>query len=85
MTTMPHATLDLEDLRQTVAEVLDMEESVVTDEAHFIDDLGADSLLGLEVMVVLERKYGVKFAEDELKQVTCMKSAYDLVAGKLAG
>lgn len=84
MSTMSHTSLDLEDLRQTVAEVLDVDEADVTDDAHFVDELGADSLLGLEVMVVLERKYGVKFAEEELKQVTCLRGAYDLVAGKLA-
>ena len=84
MSTMPHLALDLEDLRSTVADVLDVEESEVSDDKKFVADLGADSLMGLEVMVVLERKYGVKFSEDELKQVTCLRDAYDLVAGKLA-
>ncbi|QTR06016.1 acyl carrier protein, partial [Saccharothrix algeriensis] len=49
----------------------------------FIEDLGVDSLMALEVMVVLEKKYGVKIAESELREVTNLKKAYDLLTEKL--
>ncbi|MFD5552708.1 MULTISPECIES: acyl carrier protein [unclassified Streptomyces] len=75
--------LDLEDLRQTVADILDVEEEELTDDAHFVETLGVDSLMALEVMVVLEKKYDVKLGEDELKEVTTLKKAYDLLGGKL--
>ena len=75
--------LDKEDLRATVAEVLDVDEASVTDEAQFIDELGVDSLMALELMVVLEKKYGVKLAEDELREVSCLQKAHDLLAKKL--
>ncbi|GAA4656362.1 hypothetical protein GCM10023347_02240 [Streptomyces chumphonensis] len=75
--------LDLEDLRTTVADVLDVEEKELTDDAHFVETLGVDSLMALEVMVVLEKKYGVKLREEELKQVTSLRKAYDLLAEKL--
>ncbi|WP_431774996.1 acyl carrier protein [Streptomyces cucumeris] len=77
------AVLEKEDLRRTVADVLDVEEAELTDEAHFVDDLGVDSLMALEVMVVLEKKYGVKLGESELKEVVCLQKAYDLLAAKL--
>ncbi|HEY4022447.1 MAG TPA: phosphopantetheine-binding protein [Pseudonocardiaceae bacterium] len=77
------AVLEKEDLRVTVAEVLDVDEESVTDEALFIDDLGVDSLMALEVMVVLEKKYGVKLDESELREVTCLQKAHDLIEGKL--
>ena len=82
---MSTITLDREDLRQTVAEVLDIDESDVTDDASFVEDLGVDSLMALEVMVVLEKKYGVKLAESELKLVTTLRNAYDLLDEKLKG
>ncbi|GAA0897183.1 acyl carrier protein [Virgisporangium ochraceum] len=75
--------LDRERLRAIVAEVLDLEPDDVTDDASFIDDLGVDSLMALEIVVVLEKRFGVRFAETELRQVTSLDQAYDLVAAKL--
>ncbi|MFF5789755.1 acyl carrier protein [Streptomyces sp. NPDC012693] len=77
------AVLEKEDLRRTVADVLDVEEAELTDQAHFVDDLGVDSLMALEVMVVLEKKYAVKLDESELKEVVCLQKAHDLLASKL--
>jgi acyl carrier protein len=77
--------LDIEDLRRTVAEVLDVDAAEVTDEARFIEDLGCDSLLALEIAVVLEKKYAVKFRDAELQEVTCLPKAHALVAAKLGG
>ncbi|GLZ32198.1 hypothetical protein Lesp02_43860 [Lentzea sp. NBRC 105346] len=84
MTGIVNPVLDKEDLRRTVAEVLDVEVGDVTDEASFVDDLEVDSLMALEVVVVLEKKYGVRMREAELKQVTCLDSAYRLMLEKLA-
>ncbi|KOG79349.1 MULTISPECIES: acyl carrier protein [Streptomyces] len=83
MTNNTAAVLEKEDLRSTVADVLDVSEAELTDDAQFVGDLGVDSLMALEVMVVLEKKYGVKLGESELKEVTCLQRAYDLLATKL--
>ncbi|WKX70522.1 acyl carrier protein [Streptomyces sp. XD-27] len=78
------ATLDLDELRTLIADVLDVEEEEVTEDAHFVDDLGVDSLMALEVMVELEKKYSIKLGERELKKITCLRAAHDLIAAKLA-
>jgi acyl carrier protein len=83
MSNSPTTTLEIEDLRRTVAEVLDVDEALVTDDASFIDDLGVDSLMALEVMVVLEKKYHVKLDESELREVSSLKKAYGLLSDKL--
>ena len=75
--------IDREELRHLVADVLDVEVEDVTDEAHFVQDLEVDSLMALEVMVVLERKYSVKLDESELKQVTSLDKAHALLLEKL--
>ncbi|MFD5201867.1 acyl carrier protein [Streptomyces sp. NPDC058375] len=75
--------LDKEELRAVVAQVLDVEPSEVTDDASFVDDLEVDSLMALEVVVVLEKRYGVKLPESELKRIVTLRSAYDLLLGKL--
>ncbi|MEV0088232.1 acyl carrier protein [Saccharopolyspora sp. NPDC050642] len=77
--------IDPEDLRRIVAEVLDVEVSDVTDDARFVEDLGGDSLLALEVIVVLEKKYGVKFTEPEVQGLTSLPKTHDLLAAKLGG
>ncbi|MFI0821511.1 acyl carrier protein [Streptomyces sp. NPDC021098] len=77
------AALDLDELRTFVAEVLDVEEEEVTDEADFVKDLGVDSLMALEVMVELEKKYAVKLEEREMKSITTLRKVHDLLAAKL--
>lgn len=77
------AAPDLEELRAFVADVLDVEEEDVTDDADFMKELGVDSLMALEVMVVLEKKYAVKLKEQEMKEITCLRKVYDLLASKL--
>ncbi|MGJ3561539.1 acyl carrier protein [Streptomyces sp. INA 01156] len=75
--------LDKEELRSIVAQVLDVDATEITDDATFVDDLEVDSLLALEIVVVLEKKYGVKLPESDLRRIITLQSAYDLLAGKL--
>lgn len=77
------ATLDKEELRTLIADVVDVDAAKVGDDTDFVDDLEVDSLMALEVVVVLEKRYNVKLVESELKQVTCLANAYDLLSGKL--
>ncbi|MEE1784242.1 acyl carrier protein [Streptomyces sp. SP17BM10] len=75
--------LDKEELRAVVAQVLDVDAEEVTDDAHFIDDLEVDSLMALEIVVVLEKTYGVKLPESALKQITTLQNAHDVLLGRL--
>ena len=77
--------LDLDELRRTVAEVLDVDPVDVTDDAVFTDDLGGNSLLALEVLVVLEKKYGVSFTEAEAASLTSLPRTWELLSAKLGG
>lgn len=75
--------LDKEELRAVVAQVLDVDPEEVTDDARFVDDLEVDSLMALEIVVVLEKKYGVKLPESDLKQITTLRNAHDVLLGRL--
>jgi acyl carrier protein len=77
--------LDAEDLRGFVADMLDVDRESVTDDAHFVAELGADSLKALEVLVGLERKYDIKISEDEVRDMTSFGEVRELVQRKLAG
>ncbi|MFI9100875.1 acyl carrier protein [Streptomyces fildesensis] len=80
----PTGRLDKEELRRTIAQVLDVEVDEVTDDAHFNDDLEVDSLMALEVVVVLEGAYGLRLDESELRGITSLENAYRLLSGKLS-
>jgi acyl carrier protein len=76
-------TVDKDDLRQIIADVMDIEEEKVTDDARFVEDLGVDSLMALEVTVHLEKKYHIKLAEPEMSEVTTLQKTYELLTSKL--
>lgn len=83
MSTNVGQVLDPEELRDFVADVLDLDTESVTDDAHFVAELGVDSLKALEVLVALERKYQIKISEDEVKDMTCFAEVRELVTDKL--
>ena len=76
-------TVDSEDLRSFVADVLDLDPAVLTDDAHFVSELGLDSLKALEVTVALEKKYQIKISEDEVRDMTNFADVRDMVSGKI--
>lgn len=75
--------IDVDDLRRTVARILDVEPADVTDDARFVEDLGGNSLLALEVLVELEERYGVRFTAAEAALMTSLPATCELLAAKL--
>ena len=82
---MSVSTVNTEELRDLVAGVLDVESSAVTDDADFVKDLNVDSLMALEVMVALEKKYKIELDEEELKNISSFAQVRNLVSAKVAG
>jgi acyl carrier protein len=72
-----------EELRALVAEVLELPLEEVTDDADFINDLEVDSLTALEIVVRLEKKYGVTMYDSELKAISSLNWVYQLLKSKL--
>jgi len=84
MSTEVRPDVDPEEMRELVAEVLDVDTESLTDDAHFISELGVDSLMALEVLVALERRYAIKIPEEAVKELTCFADVRDLVHAKLS-
>ncbi|MFI9237451.1 acyl carrier protein [Streptomyces sp. NPDC053079] len=76
--------IDLEKLRLTIAETLELDPEEVTDDAHFVNDLGADSLLALEMQIALEEQYGVHVTEEDLRAATTLRAAHTMLTEKAA-
>ena len=64
-------------------EVLSVDAAQVTREASFADDLDADSLDLVELVMALEDEFGVNVEEEELEGITTIGAAYALITGKL--
>jgi acyl carrier protein len=72
-----------EAFQKCAVEVLSVDASQVTREARFAEDLDADSLDLVELVMALEEEFGVSVEEEELEGIETVGAAYDLVVGKL--
>jgi acyl carrier protein len=80
---MQNVGVDREELRALIADVLELPLEEVTDDADFINDLEVDSLTALEIAIQLEKKYGVQIDDSELKTISSLDRAHQLLMNKL--
>ena len=76
----PEESFDV--FKQCAVEVLQVEPSKIVPEARFADDLDADSLDLVELVMALEERFGIDVPESELEGVQTVGQAYELVASK---
>ena len=69
-------------VKKIVADHLGIEESKVTDEASFIDDLGADSLDTVELVMAFEEKFGIEIPDDAAETIQTVQNAIDYIESK---
>ncbi len=69
--------------RECAVEVLQVPADKVTREARFADDLDADSLDLVELVMALEESFDVTVEETELEGIETIGQAFDLIAAKL--
>ncbi len=68
---------------ENAVEVLAVEPTQVTPEASFSEDLGADSLDLVELVMALEETFNIEVGEDELKDINTVGQAFELIYAKL--
>ena len=68
-----------ERVKKIVVEHLGVEESKVVENASFIDDLGADSLDTVELVMAFEEEFGVEIPEDAAEKIATVKDAIDYI------
>ena len=66
-------------VKKIVVEHLGVEESKVTPEASFIDDLGADSLDTVELVMEFEDEFEISIPDEDAEKIQKVKDAYDYI------
>ena len=64
-------------IKKIVADHLGIEEEKVTEEASFIDDLGADSLDTVELVMAFEEEFSIEIPDDVAEKITTIKDAIE--------
>ncbi len=68
-----------ERVKKIVVEHLGVEEDKVNEEASFIDDLGADSLDTVELVMAFEEEFGIEIPDDAAEKILTVKDAIDFI------
>ena len=72
-----------QDIRELVAEILESEPQEIGIDAHFVKDLGMDSMMALKLLAAVEKKYRVVIPEDALPKFTDLRTTVTIVEGIL--
>ena len=66
-------------VKKIVAEQLGVKEDEVSNESSFVDDLGADSLDTVELVMALEEEFDTEIPDEEAEKITTVKEAIDYI------
>ena len=62
-----------QEIKALIIEILEIEPEKLTPEAKFVDDLGMDSMMALEIVAAIEKKYKIIIPEENLPKLTSFK------------
>ncbi len=68
-----------EKVKKIVAEQLGVDEEEVTSEASFVDDLGADSLDTVELVMAFEEEFGIEIPDDDAEKIITVQNSIDYI------
>ena len=69
-------------VKKIVADHLGIEEAKVNEQSSFIDDLGADSLDTVELVMAFEEKFGIEIPDDAAETIQTVQNAIDFIESK---
>ena len=71
-------------VKKIVADHLGIDESKVTEESSFIDDLGADSLDTVELVMAIEEAFNIEIPDETAEKISNLQQAVDFINQKVA-
>lgn len=74
----------LDDVREVIVDKLGVDAEKVVPEARFIEDLGADSLDTVELIMGLEDKFGLEISDEDAEKIRTVQDAINFIQSKQA-
>jgi acyl carrier protein len=71
-------------VKEIIVQQLNVSEEEVKPEASFIEDLGADSLDTVELVMAFEEQFGLEIPDEDAEKIRTVKDAIDYIASKVA-
>ena len=75
---MPNVVNVEKEVRDLIADIIEMDPNEIAPDAHLVEDLGMDSMMALEILASLEKKFKIRIPEDELPKITTLNKAIEL-------
>ena len=66
-------------VKEVIIDKLGVEESSIVSDAHFVNDLGADSLDTVELIMEFEEEFGIEIPDEDAENITTVGSAVDYI------
>ncbi|MBM3244827.1 MAG: acyl carrier protein [Candidatus Omnitrophica bacterium] len=67
------------EVRKLISDITEVPEKDLKEDAKFVEDLGIDSMMALEIVASLEKKYKVVIPEDEIPNVRSLANVYQIL------
>jgi acyl carrier protein len=75
--------VDFEKIKKIIVDQLGVDESEVTLRASFVDDLGADSLDTVELVMALEEEFGIEIPDEDAEKLLTVEDVINYIEAKL--
>jgi acyl carrier protein len=67
-----------DEVKKIIANIIEMDPKEIDAEASLVEDLGMDSMMALEILAALEKRFKIKIAEEDLPKITSVNRAIAL-------
>ena len=67
-----------DEVRKLIADILEMEPAEIPLDAHLVEDLGMDSMMALEILASIEKRFRIKIPEEDLPKINTLNQTIEL-------
>jgi acyl carrier protein len=67
-----------QEIRALIADIIELDPAQIDPDAHLVEDLGMDSMMALEILASIEKRYKIRIPEEELPKITTLNRAVEL-------
>lgn len=67
------------EVKTKVSEITEIPEERLKEDARFVEDLGVDSMMALEIVASIEKKYKIAIREEDIPKISNLKGIYELL------